>query len=287
MKFSLVLCTIGRYSELKIFLDSLSLQSYRNYELIVVDQNAENFIEDLLKLYLGKIDNIKYYKVDFSGLSYARNYGISKISKDCDIVGFPDDDCLYPKNLLSDIVQKFEYNECVDFVTGLILDNVSNVETVGCWLKNNTRININNVWNACSSISMFIKLNLNFEHLRFDQRLGAGSKTSFLSGEDIDYAIQMIRIGMIGMYFTDIIVYHPAVDKFKKDRVVGYAMGMGAVFKKNFHMNLMYLISFFRLLVIRPIGGVFLSLFKCDKIGFKVYWFVLKYRILGFIRYVR
>ena len=39
MKFSLVMATLGRSEEIKIFLDSLSDQDYKNFEIIIVNDN--------------------------------------------------------------------------------------------------------------------------------------------------------------------------------------------------------------------------------------------------------
>lgn len=38
--FSLVLATINRYEELDAFLHSLEMQEYKNFSVILVDQNA-------------------------------------------------------------------------------------------------------------------------------------------------------------------------------------------------------------------------------------------------------
>jgi len=55
MKFSLILATLGRDNEIAKFLESLKNQSYKEFELIVVDQNQD-----------GKIDNIiQEYKKNF------------------------------------------------------------------------------------------------------------------------------------------------------------------------------------------------------------------------------
>ena len=59
MKFSLVMATLGRSEEIKIFLDSLSVQDYKNFELIIVDQNERDILRDIVDEYKQKFYNEK------------------------------------------------------------------------------------------------------------------------------------------------------------------------------------------------------------------------------------
>ncbi len=61
MKISLIMPTINTYDELDLFLKSLSIQTYKNFELIVIDQNNELNIVDLIEKYQNDFD-IKYNK---------------------------------------------------------------------------------------------------------------------------------------------------------------------------------------------------------------------------------
>ena len=89
MKISLIMPTINTYDELDLFLKSLSIQTYKNFELIVIDQNNELNIVDLIEKYQNDFD-IKYNKSYELGLSLNRTKGLFRM--DGEIVGFPDDD---------------------------------------------------------------------------------------------------------------------------------------------------------------------------------------------------
>ena len=75
MKFSLVMATLGRSEEIKIFLDSLSAQDYKNFELIIVDQNERDILRDIVDEYKQKF-YINHIRIREKGLSLARNIGI-------------------------------------------------------------------------------------------------------------------------------------------------------------------------------------------------------------------
>jgi len=52
--FSLILATVGRNEELARFLQHLDQQTYRNFELIIVDQNQDGILDPLIRQYQGR-----------------------------------------------------------------------------------------------------------------------------------------------------------------------------------------------------------------------------------------
>ena len=52
MKFSLILATLGRDIELVSFLNSLKNQTYRDFELIIIDQNQDKKIDAIVKKFI-------------------------------------------------------------------------------------------------------------------------------------------------------------------------------------------------------------------------------------------
>ncbi len=85
MKFSLILCTVNREKEVIHFLDSLVEQVYKNFEVLVVDQNNDNRIKFIIEKYTSL--RLIYLKSEL-GLSKARNIGLKKAKGD--IVCFPE-----------------------------------------------------------------------------------------------------------------------------------------------------------------------------------------------------
>ncbi|MGZ5056696.1 MAG: glycosyltransferase family A protein, partial [Methylobacter sp.] len=104
MKISLVLATLGRDWELADFLKSLVNQTYKDFELIIIDQNKDGKIDAIVEQIRNCLD-VKHVKVDFTGNARARDYGIG-LAKGR-IVAFPDDDCAYDKDVLKKVVAEF------------------------------------------------------------------------------------------------------------------------------------------------------------------------------------
>ena len=74
IRFSLVLSTINRTDEVRRFLTTLDSQTYRQFELIVVDQNKDGRLLPVLKPY-EKMFSIVHC-TSKPGLSAARNVGL-------------------------------------------------------------------------------------------------------------------------------------------------------------------------------------------------------------------
>src|SRR5579864_3540599 len=91
IKFSLILATVGRLDEVARFLQHLGRQTYRDFELIIVDQNSDDVLERLIRQYQGCFPVLHLRSEP--GLSRARNVGLQHFSGD--VVAFPDDDCWY------------------------------------------------------------------------------------------------------------------------------------------------------------------------------------------------
>ena len=100
---SLVVATRNRVTELERLLDSLEAQAYRDFEVIVIDQNAD----DRLLAILGKHSQLTIHHLRSApGLSRARNVGLEVARGE--IISFPDDDCWYPPQLLAEVIDWFQ-----------------------------------------------------------------------------------------------------------------------------------------------------------------------------------
>ncbi|MCU6295034.1 glycosyltransferase family A protein [Escherichia coli] len=75
MLISLIMPTLNRYDDIYLLMDSLENQTYKNFELIVVDQNDNSKVKEIVDKYIDKLD-IKYIKSSKKGLSYNRNVSI-------------------------------------------------------------------------------------------------------------------------------------------------------------------------------------------------------------------
>src|SRR4051812_21456238 len=96
MRLSLLLATFGRAEELHPLMQSLRGQTFRDFELIVIDQNSDDRVAPVLAEYAGDFP-IEYLR-STPGHSRAFNAGLASVTGD--VVAFPDDDCWYDPDVL-------------------------------------------------------------------------------------------------------------------------------------------------------------------------------------------
>lgn len=214
---SLVLCTLGqRREELKRLVDSLRLQTYQNFELVVVSQGNHELIRELLS---ESGLRFKHIETDRKGLSRARNIGLQ--STKGDIITISDDDCWYPPYSMERVNHLFNhYRGKYSVICLQIYDPFIN-QYYKSYGKVQKSINIYEV-GKCSSIEIFYRAQKESPLVKFDERFGLGAK--YPSSEENIFLADLLKRGYKILYLPDVIVYHRAranvVSKFNKLRMV-------------------------------------------------------------------
>ena len=256
MRFSLILATVGRVSEVERFLRSLDTQTHREFDVVVVDQNKDERLLPLLTAYRKKF-SILHLRSE-PGLSRARNVGLPHLTGD--VVAFPDDDCWYPPGLLERVAKILRAHPQLDGLTGRMTDEYGRSGTARFDRRPGLLAQAN-VWQRATSISLFLRRDVIEAVGDFDEALGIGAGTFWGGGEDIDYALRAVEAGFKVYYRPDVIVFHPgfpAPDYSKlADRAFRYGAGIGRVWRK--HDYPLWLVAYY---LLRPVGGAILSLMR-------------------------
>jgi glycosyltransferase involved in cell wall biosynthesis len=266
------MATYGRSKEIEYFLNVLHNQSYKNFELLIIDQNEDDRVVKIFEEYKDRID-LKYFHNQIKGLSINRNIGLSHISGD--IVAFPDDDCIYETDTLEKAALFFENNKDYTFYTCNTMDKNSK----GAILKtksSDTDISIFNFMNIGISFTVFVRSTA-IRSFKFDERLGLGSP--FGSGEESDLLLFLLKQKSSGHYHANDYIYHP-VKTETPEKAFLYGKGFGAVYKKaiiHYYFIILLPVFFLRLL-----KGIFNIIIYKNK---DVRSASFRGRLTGFIRY--
>jgi len=252
---SLIVATVNRVEEFERLLGSLSRQSERDFEVIVVDQNADDRLLPALQRHPElRIQHLR----SLLGVSRARNAGLR--SARGNIVCFPDDDCWYPDNLLATVTAWFAAHPEFDALfTGM--RSADHRLMASRWAPRACPCSENNVWHCASAITAFLRMRAAGAVGYFNESFGPGTSSSYQSGEDMDYFVRLTKLGLPAWYDPAITVHHPelhAVERFRRTSYK-YALGVGYVLRVHDY-SWWYLGQF----LLRSLGGALISLCKAD-----------------------
>ena len=91
--FSVIVPVYNRRGEVRDLLESLSKQTDRDFEVMLVEDGSTERCDDIAQAYADKVD-VHYFWKENDGRSIARNYGIERAKGDYFI--FFDSDCVIP-----------------------------------------------------------------------------------------------------------------------------------------------------------------------------------------------
>ena len=169
--------------------ESLQMQTYKNTELILVNDGSTDNTKNIIKELESKYDNIRTFNIENSGVSHARNVGIKK-SMGKFVVFVDSDDCVCNEYIekLYDVSQKYvdKLAICGMKLRGNDIDEVRVYD-------NNDEISLTGI---NSVLDLYVKHLLSsptnkmyrrniLENIRFDEE--------HLNGEDLMFNLEYIK----------------------------------------------------------------------------------------------
>jgi len=284
MKISLVLATLGRDLEVADFLKSLLFQTYKDFELIIIDQNKDGKIDDIVEPFMSCLD-VQHVKVDFTGNARARDYGIGLAQGR--IIAFPDDDCAYEKDVLKKVVAEFKRRNNLSILVAGSYDCSSKRFSIGV---NSPRARYFSRFEmmGVEFTQFFDRKRLDGKQFYLDHDFGIGSKYSGAEGFELLY--RLLRAGSTAFYNPDIKIYHPDKDHYKlgTGRMLMYSTGIGAYIRKFANQQDVFILYYIvRKMFVAPILKMLLALVLMNpkKLAYSFYNLVGIWR--GFLAYGR
>ena len=271
--FDLVVATIGRVPELERLLDSLSAQTHRSFRVLVVDQNEDDRLADAL----ARDELTIAHLASPPGLARARNRALGEL--EADVVGFPDDDCVYPPDLLERVAARLAADPTLDGLSGRTSDGGGRSDEG--WSDQTQLLRKENVWNLVASAGIFLRRPLVERVGGFDERLGLGSGTPYTSSEETDYVIRALELGARIEYDPSLVARHElAASDPDGLRSRGRREGASVGYLLRKHG---YPLSTLARMGVRPLGGVAVNLARRDTAKARFYSETLRGRIRGYL----
>jgi len=204
MYYSIIVPVYNRPDEVDELLESLTHQTFKQFEVIIVEDGSKNDCRSVVEKYSGALD-IHYYYKDNSGPGQSRNYGAGRAKGDYLIV--LDSDVVLPEGYLQAVEDELKANPCDAFggsdsahpsftdVQKAISYSMTSFFTTG------------GIRGGKKKLDKFYPRSFNMG-IRRDiyQQLGGFSKMRF--GEDIDFSIRIFKAGCSCRLFPEAWVWH-------------------------------------------------------------------------------
>lgn len=114
MFFSIIIPLYNRPQEINELLDTLTRQTYTQFEVLVIEDGSVNDAKAVVDSYADQLD-LKYFFKPNEGQGFTRNYGFERAKGDFFVVF--DSDCLIPENYL-EVVRDYLYEHQLDAYGG-------------------------------------------------------------------------------------------------------------------------------------------------------------------------
>jgi glycosyltransferase involved in cell wall biosynthesis len=222
-RFSLIIATLSRTTELRRLMESFTQQEFSDYEVILVDQNDDDRLQPVLNEFAGRVP-VKRISSP-KGVSTARNYGIREATGE--LIAFPDDDCWYSPGLLAKVDQWFRDHKRYSILAVGAVDE-EGVPSGNRWFQSSCDLHPVNIFRTTFCSSLFI---------RCEALFGNGFDEEMDRGEETDLVLRILNSGLRGRFDRTWDIGHPRRDMLSgsvpRERARSYGWGMGNVLRKH------------------------------------------------------
>lgn len=236
--YSVIVPVYNRPAEVEELLDSLSRQTVRNFEVVIVEDGSNQLCRDVADKYAANGLNVRHFFKDNEGRSIARNYGMERAQGEFFI--FFDSDCVIP----TDYFEKLDSMRCINpydaFGGPDAADSSFTTTQKAINFAMTSFLTTGGIRGGRVSLEKFTPRTFNMGFSRKVYEAVGGFREMF--SEDIDMSTRIRVAGFsIGLY-PDLPVYHKRRVDFRKFFRQVYVFGMSRITLKLLYPDSMKLV---------------------------------------------
>lgn len=240
-QFSVIIPIYNRPEEMQELLHSLSLQTIKNFEIIIVEDGSTMPCTQVVSSYENKLD-IKYFLKENSGPGDSRNFGMRQATTDFFI--FFDSDCLIPEQYMESLTLRFS-NQNIDCYGGPDRAHSSFTPIQKAISYSMTAmLTTGGIRGASEGVEKFHPRSFNMGFSRKVYEATNGFE-NMRFGEDVDFSIRVEKTGFKCLLFAECFVYHKRRTDFGKFYKQIYNSGIARINLAIDHPNSLKLTHFF------------------------------------------
>lgn len=192
-KISIIMPIYNSEKTLNNTISSVMNQSFKDFELILINDGSTDESELICKEFTTKYNNIIYKKIKNNGVSNARNVGIEIATGD--YVSFIDSDDTYEKDTLENLYNAINIDKADLVIAGYKRINITNNKIVVKSIENNTysKKEFNKIIEKSQSNNLFNQLWNKIYKLEIIKHNKILFDTSLSLGEDYKFNLEYIK----------------------------------------------------------------------------------------------
>lgn len=231
---SLVVSTLGRSVELRRLLDSLERSDFKDFEVIIVDQNDDDRVSSAYGDRQWPFEIRHLRRPGMRGTSRGRNFGWRR--SNAPYVMFPDDDCWFPPWLLGRALAVLRAQNAA-IVAGRASDEHG--RPINARFEATAQpITRRNVFTTQIEWAVLFRREVLEDIGGYDEGMGVGAATPWQAYEGPDIVLRAIARGYKAFFDPDLYGHHEdhasrPVDAVQRRKDRTYARGMGRVLRKH------------------------------------------------------
>lgn len=240
-KYSLIIPVYNRPDEIKELLESLTRQSFTNFEVLVIEDGSTNKCENEVKVFENSLD-IKYFYKENSGQGFSRNFGFSQATGDYFIVF--DSDCIIPPTYLQS-VESYLNDNYLDAFGGpdLAHNSFSPVQKAISYAMTSF-LTTGGIRGKKKRVGVFHPRSFNMGISRKVWEETVGYIITRM-GEDIEFSIRIMENGFKVGLISDAFVYHKRRTSFRQFFKQLHFFGRARINIYRFYSKELKLVHFF------------------------------------------
>lgn len=230
---SIIIAIYNRKDELFELLQSLSFQTDKDFEIIIVDDGSKIDLKPTAELF-GKILDIQYFKKNNSGPGLSRNYGAKRAKNEWLV--FLDSDVIVEKNYIANIKNSLITNPCDAFGGADKAHKGFNLMQKAISYSMTSIFTTGGVRGNKKAVAKFQprSFNMGVRKSVFEK---VGGFSNMRIGEDPDLSMTLWENGYTTAFFNDIAVYHKRRVDFGKFSRQVYQFGCARPILNQRHPN--------------------------------------------------
>ena len=215
MRFSVIVPLYNRPDEIRELLESLTLQTRQDFEVIVVEDGSTEDAQDIVESFSDRLD-VRYFWKENERQGFTRNFGFERANGEWLVVF--DSDCLIPQRYFEVVGEFLDRNPDVDVFGGPDAAHVSftNVQKAISHAMTSP-LTTGGIRGGRRNVGTYHPRSFNMGISRRAFEVSGGYAIT-VKGEDIEFSMRLIAHGLKSVLIPEAHVYHKRRTDFRQFR---------------------------------------------------------------------